>query len=102
MGLVMRVCSPGMMEWMDPSQEGPGNDKAGETGLVLSEARRAKVKGLFTEYAECFALSVKGVHPVKGAVHRLDIHERAEFSTNTNTNSCSDKDTFTPSSKRRQ
>ncbi|KAF9062327.1 hypothetical protein BDP27DRAFT_1147202, partial [Rhodocollybia butyracea] len=49
-------------------------------GPNLSEGQRAKVEGLLAEYMDCFALSVSRVHPVPGAVHRLDIPEGAEFS----------------------
>ncbi|KAJ3804357.1 hypothetical protein F5876DRAFT_83317 [Lentinula aff. lateritia] len=48
-------------------------------GPELSADQRRKVEQLLSEYADCFALSVGEVRPVKNAVHRLNIPEGATF-----------------------
>ncbi|EMD37974.1 hypothetical protein CERSUDRAFT_35881, partial [Gelatoporia subvermispora B] len=49
-------------------------------GPDLSEDQRAKVRSLIAEFADCFALAVSEVTPVKDAVHKLHIPEGATFS----------------------
>ncbi|GAW03058.1 Retrovirus-related Pol polyprotein from transposon opus Includes: ame: Full=Protease [Lentinula edodes] len=48
-------------------------------GENLSADQRTRVEQLLSEYADCFALSVGEVRPVKGAVHRLNIPEGSTF-----------------------
>ncbi|KAJ3925333.1 MAG: hypothetical protein NXY57DRAFT_967998 [Lentinula lateritia] len=48
-------------------------------GPELSNDQRLRVERLLSEYADCFALSVGEVRPVKDAVHRLNIPEGATF-----------------------
>ncbi|EMD36174.1 hypothetical protein CERSUDRAFT_35899, partial [Gelatoporia subvermispora B] len=49
-------------------------------GTNLTTEQTATVRALLTEYADCFALSVSEVLPVKGAVHLLNIPDGATFS----------------------
>ncbi|KAJ4494134.1 hypothetical protein C8R41DRAFT_715992, partial [Lentinula lateritia] len=46
-------------------------------GAELSADQRARVEQLLSSYADCFALSVGEVRPVKNAVHRLNVPENA-------------------------
>ena len=39
------------------------------------------VQNLLKEYADCFALSIKEVNPIPGAIHKLNIPEGATFHT---------------------
>ncbi|KIM92458.1 hypothetical protein PILCRDRAFT_42475, partial [Piloderma croceum F 1598] len=42
-------------------------------GTDLSEEQRDKVRKLLSEFADCFALSVREVLPIPGAEHRMHI-----------------------------
>lgn len=48
-------------------------------GPDLTEDQRNTVQQTIKEYADCFALSVSEVHPVEGAVHKLNIPNDATF-----------------------
>ncbi|OJT13168.1 Retrovirus-related Pol polyprotein from transposon 297 [Trametes pubescens] len=51
-----------------------------QLGEDLTEEERLEVTALLKEYADCFALSVKEVTPVPGAVHTLNVPTDATFS----------------------
>ncbi|KAF8809738.1 hypothetical protein BYT27DRAFT_7029334, partial [Phlegmacium glaucopus] len=53
-------------------------------GHDLTQAQREAVCKLISEYAECFALSMSEVLPVKGASHHLDIPQDRQFRTRIN------------------
>jgi hypothetical protein len=48
-------------------------------GSDLSPKQRDRVREAITKHAECFALSMSEVTPVKGAAHRLDIPRDKQF-----------------------
>ena len=50
-------------------------------GPDLTEEQRQIVHQLLKEYADCFALSLKEVNVIPGAVHKLNIPEGATFRT---------------------
>ncbi|KIM44035.1 hypothetical protein M413DRAFT_433363, partial [Hebeloma cylindrosporum] len=50
-------------------------------GADLTPEQRAQVGSLLTEFADCFALSLGEVLPVKGAEHHLNIPEGSKFRT---------------------
>jgi len=50
-------------------------------GPDLSTEQHAKVQALLAEFADCFALSLREVLPVKGAEHHLNIPEGSKFRT---------------------
>ena len=50
-------------------------------GPDISDAQRKEVHGLLRKYADCFALSIKEVNAIPGAVHKLNIPEGAKFQT---------------------
>ena len=50
-------------------------------GPDLTPDQRQAVQELIKEYADCFALSMKEVNPIPGAVHKLNIPEGATFRT---------------------
>ena len=50
-------------------------------GPDITEAQRTTVQELLKEYADCFALSIKEVNAIPGAVHKLNIPEGATFRT---------------------
>ncbi|OJT14657.1 Retrovirus-related Pol polyprotein from transposon opus [Trametes pubescens] len=54
--------------------------EAVQLGDDLSDEEREHVKQLLREYADCFALSIKEVTPVPGAVHTLNVPPDAVFS----------------------
>ncbi|EIW61863.1 uncharacterized protein TRAVEDRAFT_93877, partial [Trametes versicolor FP-101664 SS1] len=51
-----------------------------QIGDDLSAEERARVQQLIREYADCFALSIKEVTPIPGAVHTLNVPPDATFS----------------------
>ena len=53
-------------------------------GQDLSAAQLQRVRELIAKYAQCFALSMSEVTPVKGAAHRLDIPRDTQFRTKIN------------------
>jgi len=53
-------------------------------GVDLSPEQRTQVESLLTEFADCFALSLGEVLPVKGAEHHLNIPEGLKFRTRVN------------------
>lgn len=53
-------------------------------GQDLSPAQRESVRSVISKYAECFALSMSEVTPVKGASLRLDIPRDKQFRTKIN------------------
>ena len=54
--------------------------EAVQLGDDLSEQEQTQVRNLIAEYADCFALSIKEVLPVPGAVHTLNVPENTTFS----------------------
>jgi transposase InsO family protein len=48
-------------------------------GPDITKEQRDELTKLIADYADCFALSVSEVKPVKGAVHKLDIPHDAKF-----------------------
>ncbi|KAI0368531.1 hypothetical protein BV20DRAFT_948018, partial [Pilatotrama ljubarskyi] len=48
-------------------------------GPDLTDKQRAIVRDLIAEFADCFALSVKEVLPVPGAIHKLNVPDTATF-----------------------
>ncbi|TFK21580.1 hypothetical protein FA15DRAFT_597603, partial [Coprinopsis marcescibilis] len=53
-------------------------------GQDLDTNQRNQVETLLMEFADCFALSMSEVSPVKGAAHRLDIPRDSKFRTKVN------------------
>ena len=53
-------------------------------GADLSPEQCTQVESLLTEFADCFALSLGEVLPVKGAEHHLNIPEGSKFHTRVN------------------
>ncbi len=51
-----------------------------QLGDDLTEDEKMKVRELIMQYADCFALSVKEVLPIPGAVHRLNVPPGTTFS----------------------
>ncbi|KAI0363826.1 hypothetical protein BV20DRAFT_907983, partial [Pilatotrama ljubarskyi] len=51
-----------------------------QLGDDLTEEQRAAVQALICEFADCFALSIKEVTPVPGAIHKLNVPADATFS----------------------
>ena len=50
-------------------------------GPDITDDQRRIVHDLLKEYADCFALSIKEVNVIPGAVHKLNIPENTEFRT---------------------
>ena len=50
-------------------------------GKDLSEQETNIVRELIKEYADCFTLSLGEVHPIPGAVHKVNIPEGKTFNT---------------------
>jgi hypothetical protein len=50
-------------------------------GPDISDSQREEVHKLLRKYADCFALSIKEVNAIPGAVHKLNIPEGAKFRT---------------------
>ena len=50
-------------------------------GPDVTEDQRTTIHELLKEYADCFALSIKEVNAIPGAVHKLNIPEGATFRT---------------------
>ena len=50
-------------------------------GPDITEVQCQAVRKLIKEYADCFALSIKEVNVIPGAVHKLNIPEGATFRT---------------------
>jgi hypothetical protein len=50
-------------------------------GPDISQEERETVQSLLKEYADCFALSIKEVNAIPGAVHKLNIPEGTTFRT---------------------
>jgi hypothetical protein len=50
-------------------------------GSDITEDQRQEVQELLREYADCFALALKEVNAIPGAVHKLNIPEDATFRT---------------------
>ena len=50
-------------------------------GPDVTEEQRITIHELLKEYADCFALSIKEVNAIPGAVHKLNIPEGATFRT---------------------
>jgi hypothetical protein len=50
-------------------------------GPDITLEQRQAVQDLIEEYADCFALSIKEVNPIPGAMHKLNIPEGATFRT---------------------
>ena len=48
-------------------------------GLDFTEEQRFAIQELNKEYTDCFALSIKGVNAIPGAVHKLKIPEGTTF-----------------------
>ncbi|KAH9848605.1 hypothetical protein C2E23DRAFT_739013, partial [Lenzites betulinus] len=51
-----------------------------QIGEDVTEAERKEITKLIAEFADCFALSVKEVTPVPGAIHKLNVPPDATFS----------------------
>lgn len=49
--------------------------------LDTTETQCKQVKETITEFADCFALSIKEVNAIPGAVHKLNIPDRMTFQT---------------------
>lgn len=50
-------------------------------GPDITPEQRQEIHGLLEEYADCFALSIKEVNAIPGAVHKLNIPEGTTFRT---------------------
>ena len=48
-------------------------------GWDITNTERAKVQDMIAEFADCFALSIKEVNSIPGAIHKLNIPEGATF-----------------------
>ena len=47
----------------------------------ISEIEQSTTQSIIAEFADCFALSIKEVNAIPGAVHKLNIPEGAVFRT---------------------
>ena len=50
-------------------------------GPDTTPEQRQVVQNLLKGYTDCFALSIKEVNPIPGAIHKLNIPEGATFCT---------------------
>ena len=50
-------------------------------GPDITDTQRAEIHELISSYADCFALNIKEVNAIPGAVHKLNIPEGTTFRT---------------------